>query len=179
MAGDLYPLVVPPAEPPPRRSDFGHVSVYDQMHQRWNRACRARHSVQVVNACATGQACRVNHSATDRARPATSCSRARLSVLERVHRRIAAFGRQPSLSPLEAVNELLRTSSVDEPRPSTLAAFDWQRLKLLDDYWTVRPQAAHAQVTASARSGVNPDDKRSYSHMLLTTYTVFASRTAS
>ena len=121
MGGDLYPLPVPPVASPPRRSSFGHASVHRRMVDRSDRACRARHAVQVLNACASGQACGVERPATDRVRSSRQPSRAQASVLERIHCRIAAFGRRPVQSPEEAVNELLRTSSVDEPRRSTLA----------------------------------------------------------
>jgi hypothetical protein len=140
MGGDLYPLPVPPVAPPPRRSALGHASVYKRVSDHRDRACRARHSVQVLNACASGQACGVERPAADRLRPSRQGSTAQSSVLQRIHCRIAAFGRRPIQSPEDAVNELLRTSSVDEPRRSTLATFAWDKLKLLRADWSVVPQ---------------------------------------
>ena len=53
---------------------------------------------------------------------------------------MAAFGPPPSSTPREAVLELLKTTDLNSPRPSTLAPFEWEKLKLLQEGWPVRPQ---------------------------------------
>ena len=53
---------------------------------------------------------------------------------------MAVFGPPPASTPAQAVNELLATNSADEPRPTTVVAFEWERLKLLQDSWPVNPQ---------------------------------------
>ena len=158
----MFPLPLPPAAPPPRRSDFGHRSVFDRMRKRWLRARLARHSVQVLNICAAGQA-RGSGAAPVASKSASSGppSRAQASVQERIFKRVAAYGAPPSLTPLEAVNELLRTSSIDEPRPSSLATFSWDKLRLLSPDWPVRPQdIADVAPTCVAEVFRNPQSVR-------------------
>ena len=138
----MFPIRLAPVEPPPRRSDFGHPSVFKRMLARWHRARLCRRAVHVLNLCASGEVCRSGGrpSAAILAPSSARLSSIQQSVLERVVRRVARFGPPPASTPDQAVNELLGTSSAEEPRPSTLVLFEWSRLKLLQDDWAVQPQ---------------------------------------
>ena len=139
MPGDIFPMRVPQVGPPPRQGEFRHHRLVQRIPARWFRLSRAAHSTSVLNHCA---AARVSSKSDGRssAHRGLAPTAVQLSVEGRILRRIAAYGGAPSGANREAVHELLKTDNLDEPRPSTVASFKWERLRLLADDWPVRPR---------------------------------------
>ena len=156
MPGDLFPLPVPQVGPPPRRCEFRHRKLFLRLSARWQRLSCARHTFCVLNQCAVARA-RPEQPAPGPAHPAAASrpSPCQKSVQSRVLRRIAAYGPPPAISPREAVNELLGTCDIDQPRPSTVACFAWDKLRILAEDWPVKPrditETAPAEVAAVFR----------------------------
>ena len=147
MPGDIFPMPIPQVGLPPSECDFRHRKLYQRVRARWFRLCRAKHTIEVLNECAGARASPCSfRQGSAHLRSSGAANPCQQSVEDRVLRRVAAHGPAPPGTNLEAVYELLKTDNLDLPRPSTVAAFEWDRLRLLSPDWPVRPR----DITTSA-----------------------------